>query len=390
MHHFAAITHFDSTETLTTELKALAAQGSFSRRAWVNLWDVREQPSVPVAADGARVRAGVESETPRRIRARDGRFRRHRFRVDRRDARRARPSAEARSVVLRRRIRRHSVAPAADFRRRISRRRSNDPVRCLVVPGTVAACLAAGRSVRACRAWRSRSAIGIFADGLLLYARDLDWGYAAPSASTGAAQDREALANRLSTELRWSFLYLKQYWEQDVSQVLLCGDMPEVRSLTAPLIERLNIEVETLDTLEGIDTAKLPEGFAERASTLRLASSIAVEPPPVNLLPVEVTASRTSRVGTARRCSRHRGRGCARCVSLRTSRRRRESAPSRSSKSCGARCHRCRLGRTGGDARAVPKPSASSGRRCSRSMPKGLRWRACSRPWRTQPRRVSR
>jgi Tfp pilus assembly protein PilN len=156
------------------------------------------------------------------------------------------------------------------------------------LPGEVHAHVALGAS---------QSALGIFADGSLLYARDLDWGYAAQLASKGAAQDRELLANRLSTELRWSFLYLKQYWEQDVSQVLLCGDMPEVRSLTAPLIERLNIEVETLDTLEGIDAARLPEGFAERASTLRLASSIAVEPPPVNLLPVEVTASRTSRSG---------------------------------------------------------------------------------------------
>ncbi len=73
--------------------------------------------------------------------------------------------------------------------------------------------------------------------------------------------------------------------------------MPEVRSLTAPLIERLNIEVETLDTLEGIDALTLPDGFAERASTLRLASSIAVEPTPVNLLPVEVTASRTNTSG---------------------------------------------------------------------------------------------
>ena len=98
-------------------------------------------------------------------------------------------------------------------------------------------------------------------------------------------------------ELRRSFLYLKQYWEEDVSQVLLCGDMPEIRSLTAPLIERLNIEVETLDTLEGIDGSVLPDGFGERASTLRLASSIAVEPPPVNLLPVEVTAGRTNRSG---------------------------------------------------------------------------------------------
>jgi hypothetical protein len=149
----------------------------------------------------------------------------------------------------------------------------------------------------------SQSALGIFADGSLLYARDLDWGYAAQSAGTSAAQDREVLASRLSTELRWSFLYLKQYWEQDVSQVLLCGDMPEIRSLTAPLIERLNIEVETLDTLEGFDAASLPEGFAERASAMRLASSIAVGPPPVNVLPVEVAASpsglRVFAVGTA-------------------------------------------------------------------------------------------
>jgi hypothetical protein len=73
--------------------------------------------------------------------------------------------------------------------------------------------------------------------------------------------------------------------------------MPEIRSLTAPMIERLNIEVETLDTLEGIDGSTLPDGFGERASTLRLASSIAVEPPPVNLLPIDVTAGRTNRSG---------------------------------------------------------------------------------------------
>ncbi|MEO5742101.1 MAG: hypothetical protein ABIS29_16055, partial [Vicinamibacterales bacterium] len=143
----------------------------------------------------------------------------------------------------------------------------------------------------------TQSAFGIFSDGSLLYARDLDWGYAVPSVGTPVAYDRDALAQRLAAELRRSFLYLMQYLEQDVSQVLLCGDIPEIRSLTAPLIERLNIEVETLDTLDGIESETLPEGFADRAPTLRLALSIAVEPPPVNLLPVEVTAGRTSQTG---------------------------------------------------------------------------------------------
>ena len=143
----------------------------------------------------------------------------------------------------------------------------------------------------------SQSALGIFGDGALLVCEGSRLGLCGAVGREPRAQDREMLADRLSTELRRSFLYLKQYWEEDVSQVLLCGDMPEIRSLTAPLIERLNIEVETLDTLEGIDTATLPEGFAERAPTLRLASSIAVEPPPVNLLPVEVTASPHEHVG---------------------------------------------------------------------------------------------
>jgi hypothetical protein len=111
--------------------------------------------------------------------------------------------------------------------------------------------------------------------------------------------DRETLAARLVTELRRSFLYLKQYWEQDVSQVLLCGDMPEIRSLTAPLIHRLNMEVETLDTLEGIDMA-LPEPsgrFAEQVAAFRLASAIAVEPTPVNLLPMDAPSEHVSRTG---------------------------------------------------------------------------------------------
>jgi hypothetical protein len=295
VHRFASITHFDDTTTLTTRLKAVAAQESFSRRAWVNLWGVRSShqyvllPMAPQAElEATARRRGASalgmSETDVTVSSTFGGTRTEPGHPPKREVSFfAAGSADVRALL----------GPIADagflvegvttpcgalWSQALLRRPS--------LPGEVHAHVALGAS---------QSALGIFADGSLLYARDLDWGYAAQSASTGATQDREVLANRLSTELRWSFLYLKQYWEQDVSQVLLCGDMPEVRSLTAPLIERLNVEVETLDTLEGFDAARLPEGFAERASTLRLASSIAVSPPPVNLLPVEVAASQTSR-----------------------------------------------------------------------------------------------
>ena len=296
MHNFASVTHLDNAQALTAELKALS---SFSRRAWVNLWDVRSSHQyllLPSASDaelesrarrhGASVLGmndldvtvatsiGAMRGEPGHHPKREVSF----FAAGSDDIRaRLRPIVEAGFIIE------GVTTPCGALWAQARLRRPS-------LPGEVHAHVALGVT---------QSALGIFGDGALLYARDLDWGYAAPSIGTPVAHDRDLLADRLATELRRSFLYLKQYWEQDVSQVLLCGDMPEIRSLTAPLIDRLNIEVETLDTLDGIDTATLPAGFAERAPTLRLASSIAVEPPPVNLLPVEVTAIRTNK--TARR-----------------------------------------------------------------------------------------
>ena len=297
VHNFASIPHLDNTETLTSELKALTARESFPRRAWVNLWDVRSShqylllPSAPDAELESRARrhgASVLGMNDRDItlstviggsRGEPGHHPKREvsfFAAGSEDIRaRLKPVVDAGFLVE------GVTTPCGAL---WSQARLRSPL----LPGQVHAHVVLGVS---------QSALGIFTDASLLYARDLDWGYAAHSTGTTAAQDREALADRLSLELRRSFLYLKQYWEQDVSLVMLCGDMPEIRSLTAPIIERLNIEVETLDTLEGINESTLPEGFAERASTLRLASSIAVAPPPVNLLPVEVTARRTNEAG---------------------------------------------------------------------------------------------
>jgi Tfp pilus assembly protein PilN len=295
VHRFSSVTHLDNTEALTSNLKALVHRDSYPRRAWVNLWDVRSSHQyvlMPLGADpeletrarhlGASLLGmddldvtvatsigGTRGE-PGHPPKREVSF----FAAGSDDIRaRLRPILDAGFLVD------GVTTPCGALWSQARLRRASlpDQVHAHVVLGV------------------SQSAIGIFGDGSLLYAKDFDWGYADVSGGVPVEQDREVLANRLSVELRRSFLYLKQYWEQDVSQVVLCGDMPDIRSLTAPLIERVNIEVETLDTLEGIDSAALPEGFADRAATLRLALSIAVDPPPVNLLPVEVRATRATR-----------------------------------------------------------------------------------------------
>ncbi len=130
----------------------------------------------------------------------------------------------------------------------------------------------------------SQSAIAICCGGTLLCARDLDWGHAYDAAGEAVALERDDLADKLSLELRHSFLYLKQDWDEEVSRVLLLGDMPEIRSLTVPMIERLNIEVEPLDTLSGYDLSSLPPRFSDQAAAFRLASGIVAAPSPSTLL----------------------------------------------------------------------------------------------------------
>ena len=49
-----------------------------------------------------------------------------------------------------------------------------------------------------------------------------------------------------------------------VSAIVTCGDLPDLRSLTMPLIEELDIEVETLDTLDGISVEGAAAGDVDR------------------------------------------------------------------------------------------------------------------------------
>ena len=114
--------------------------------------------------------------------------------------------------------------------------------------------------------------------------------------ATGQGAERLQLFRALQAlfELRLAFLYLKQFWEDDVSQLLICGDMPEIRSLTAPLIELLNMEVETLDSLDGIDTQHLPEPtdqFVDQMASLRVASAVAAAYPLSMFLPADAGES---------------------------------------------------------------------------------------------------
>ncbi len=139
--------------------------------------------------------------------------------------------------------------------------------------------------------------VAIVRDGLLLFARELPWGYEAEPAAA-------AVSARLASELRRSVLFFKQTFRASVDRVVLCGDMPDVRSLTALLGEAVSLPIQAADSLTGLNAASIPEPAAQfraEVAALRLAIASGAEtPPPINLLPAAIRVGRESRARTLR------------------------------------------------------------------------------------------
>jgi len=190
------------------------------------------------------------------------------------------------------RVRIRSVMTPADALLGLARARQ-----AFAVPGGIEAYVALDETV---------TCVALVRDGSLLGARELAWGYAdgaiAPAASAPAEiSRRDDLAARLVDELT-RFLAIVGGNGSAVAQVSICGGLPELRTMTVPLMERLDVEVEALDSLFGIDVERLPEPadeFRERASALRLAWAAGADwQGPINLM--RYRRRRNRRVAVAR------------------------------------------------------------------------------------------
>lgn len=167
-----------------------------------------------------------------------------------------------------------------------------------VAPGAIVAYVAVNADV---------TALAVVRNGLVLFAREIPWGYGREASTAGppkgghhtGALDLEKVAERLASELRRSFLFFKQNAKLDVDSIAVCGDLPELRSMTASLIAALDQTVEILDSTEGLEAAgvsETAEAFRGRIAELRVAWSIAADPAaPLNLLPADVRIERASR-----------------------------------------------------------------------------------------------
>jgi hypothetical protein len=118
--------------------------------------------------------------------------------------------------------------------------------------------------------------------GVLLAAHDLPWGFLDELAEVATPRDRHDIAVRLADEIA-AFLTVCRFDGKPLSQVSVCGGLPDLRSMTVSLMERLDVEVDALDSLFGIDDSRLPgpaDHLHERVAEMRVAWAAAADARP--------------------------------------------------------------------------------------------------------------
>jgi hypothetical protein len=128
------------------------------------------------------------------------------------------------------------------------------------------------------------TAVALVRDGALIAASELEWGY---QDERGHTRTRGEIARHLADEIG-VFVAACGAPLDTVSQVCVCGGLPELRSMTVALTERLDVEVEPLDSLFAIDAERLAElgnEFRDYSAELRMAWAVAADwPSPIDLL----------------------------------------------------------------------------------------------------------
>ena len=119
---------------------------------------------------------------------------------------------------------------------------------------------------------RTGVAMVVVRPGQQLYSHSFAWNSNVGSVGSQARLlQRYSLVAYLSPEIRRAMNAAREKGTV-VDTIVTCGNLPEIRSLTMPLIEELDIEVESLDSLEGLVVKPdATDRLTDVAASLRMA-----------------------------------------------------------------------------------------------------------------------
>lgn len=123
-------------------------------------------------------------------------------------------------------------------------------------------------------------AIAVVSGDAALLSRELTWKIPAPPPGAPLV-DRYAFAAQVAPHLGEAMAAVRRSHAARVERVVLCGSAPALRTLAAPLIEELDVEVETLDG----PGAVAADGDADEVAAVQIAAGAALAPPGFAALP---------------------------------------------------------------------------------------------------------
>lgn len=107
-----------------------------------------------------------------------------------------------------------------------------------------------------------------------LFARDLSWKFPPPASGAGL-RDRYAFAAQVLPLVAHAVRTARERNAVRVDRLVLCGAAPDLRALAPPLIEELDVEVETFDGVGGVPGIDMG---ADEAAMVQLAAAAALAP----------------------------------------------------------------------------------------------------------------
>ena len=122
-------------------------------------------------------------------------------------------------------------------------------------------------------------ALAVVRDGNVLDSRELAWRIKASEQRVQANLLRRYLyVAQLVPELRRVRDAIEKRYNTGIAVAITSGNVPDLRSLTMPLIQELDIEFETLDSVNGLKASgRVGAAVAQNAQSLRLAAAAAAE-----------------------------------------------------------------------------------------------------------------
>jgi len=122
-------------------------------------------------------------------------------------------------------------------------------------------------------------ALAVVRDGHVLESRELAWRIKASEQRVQANLLRRYLyVAQLVPELRHAMDTIEKRHGTSVAVAITSGNVPDLRSLTMPLIQELDIEFETLDSVAGLKASgRVAAAVSQTAQALRLAAAAASE-----------------------------------------------------------------------------------------------------------------